>query len=371
MRTFECQCGHTLFFPNTRCSHCGRAVGYVNEADAMTSVEAIDSNRWQVPTSGRVSGRIFRKCLNYEEHGVCNWLVPDDWPQQLCASCLLTRIIPDLSQPRHTLLWSRLEAAKRQMLYGLRRLDLPVINRHDDPQQGLAIDFLADADSLSEFTTPLVGKPKVSTGHENGVITINIAEADDVARTRMRELMGEDYRTLLGHFRHEVGHYYWSRLVDGSDWIEPFRALFGDERTDYQEALKHHYTQGPPEDWQDRYISRYASMHPWEDWAESWGHYMLIIDTLETAEEFEFLNPPHWARSADAFDILMRAWTTFTLGINAVNRSMGLRDPYPFVLCAPAHEKLRFIHRVIKQAGKHALPFNLPDTRSQQTYYSS
>lgn len=361
MRTFECQCGHTLYFPNTQCMHCGRAAGYVIEADAMTSLEPADNGLWHVPTSGRVSGRVFRKCVNYEEHAVCNWLVPDDSPHRLCESCRLTRIIPDLSQPRHKLLWSRLEAAKRQMLYGLRRLNLPIVNRHEDPAHGLAIDFLADTDAATEFTEPLAGKPRVNTGHENGVITINIAEADDVARTRMRELMGEDYRTLLGHFRHEVGHYYWARLVADSEWLSRFREVFGDERADYQDALNRHYSQGPPNDWQAHYISRYASMHPWEDWAESWGHYMMMIDTLETAEEFQFLDPPHWARSADPFDILMRAWTSFTLGINAVNRSMGLGDPYPFVLGAIAYKKLRFVHEVVQQAGQQTLPFSLPE----------
>jgi hypothetical protein len=89
---------------------------------------------------------------------------------------------------------------------------------------------------------------------------------------------------LLGHFRHEVGHYFWDRLVaTDPHQLEEFRVLFGDDRQDYGEALKRHYDEGAPANWQDTYISMYATMHPWEDFAETWAHYLHIVDTLETA----------------------------------------------------------------------------------------
>ena len=122
------------------------------------------------------------------------------------------------------------------------------------------------------------------TGHLNGVVTINVSEADDAERERRRAGLAEPYRTLLGHMRHEVGHYYWKRLVTGdADRLARFRELFGDDRDDYAAALTRHYQSGPPQDWQDRFVSAYASAHAWEDWAETWAHYLHMTDTIEIA----------------------------------------------------------------------------------------
>lgn len=349
MRDFFCQCGNALFFRNTECLQCGRRVGFVPEAGSMTSLEPAGGDLWQVPASGSIQGRRYRLCHNYAVHDVCNWLVPEDSGESMCLSCRLNRTIPDLSAPRHTQLWAKLEMAKRHLLANLMTLGLPIIGRDTDPNQGLAFDFLADRDAETEFTEPLDGQPHVNTGHANGLITINIAEADDVARARMREQMDEHYRTLLGHFRHEIGHYYWARLIEGSDWLEAFRAQFGDERADYGQALARHYRDGAPGDWQQRFVTPYASTHPWEDWAESWAHYLHMRDTLETAVEFRLLSPPPWPHDPGDFDILMHGWTQLSIGMNAVNRSMGLPDAYPFVLNALAREKIAFIHRVVTQ----------------------
>jgi hypothetical protein len=199
---------------------------------------------------------------------------------QRLRACQLNRTIPHLETPGNLLRWQRLEAAKHRLVYGLLRFGLPLTSRAEDPQAGLAFDFLADSGPAFRENA------QAMTGHSQGLITINIAEADDAERERHRQDMAEPYRTLLGHFRHEIGHYYWERLVRGGTWLEPFRALFGDERQDYGAGLERHYAAGPRPDWSQRFVSAYAGMHPWEDWAETWAHYLHIVDTLETANAF-------------------------------------------------------------------------------------
>ena len=173
-----------------------------------------------------------------------------------------------------------METAKRRLVYSLLNLKLPVANKSEDPRQGLAFAFLSDV------VKPDGSVSKILTGHENGLITLNIAEADDATREKVRLAMNEPYRTLLGHFRHEIGHYYWGRLVRGTNFLEPYRELFGNEEANYDEALKRYYASGPPVNWQDNYISAYATSHPWEDWAETWAHFMHIQDAVEVANDF-------------------------------------------------------------------------------------
>jgi hypothetical protein len=229
---------------------------------------------------------------------------------------------------------------------------------------------LADKTASDHFTTPIKGIAPVFTGHANGLITINIAEADDVARTQTRVSMGEGYRTLLGHFRHEIGHYYWDLLIkDNEQWTSAFRECFGDEQQDYQAALDRHYQQGAPADWQNEYISEYATMHPWEDFAETWAHYLHMIDTLETAQsyglevsvEMEQVGVPNisevdlpqedplFGKRSEMKNIL-DTWVRFSVMLNSLNRSMGLPDAYPFVLNKAVENKLIFIHRLIHTA---------------------
>ena len=172
--------------------------------------------------------------------------------------------------------WQALEAAKRRLIYAMNRLGLPLESKKEDEIKGLAFDFLADADPSQP----------VMTGHDDGLITINIAEADSAEREKRRVELGEPYRTLLGHLRHEVGHYYWDVLVRDGGRIEASRAVFGDESLDYQEALERHYQNGAPAGWQETYVSAYATMHPWEDFAETWTHYLHMVDTLDTAASF-------------------------------------------------------------------------------------
>jgi hypothetical protein len=290
---------------------------------------------------------VYRLCDNYTQQNVCNWAVAADDPQSLCRSCRLTRMIPDLRQPGYKEAWYRLEVAKRRLVYTLLNLGLPLDNKISDPEQGLAYEFLVDLPA-----TPAL------TGHSQGVITLNIAEADDAEREKRRVQLHEPYRTLLGHFRHEVGHYYWERLIASSDRLETFRQLFGDEREDYEEALKRHYKQGAPAAWQQRFVSAYASAHAWEDWAETWAHYLHMTDTLETAAACGLSLRPHRQDEpslktdvpgdrSNSFEQMISDWFPLTYVLNNLNRGLGLPDGYPFVLSTPAIDKLRFVHETV------------------------
>jgi hypothetical protein len=351
MKLFECQeCGQLLYFENTRCERCGHALGYLPEGAVLSALAEEDGDRWRPLIAPE---QVYRFCAN-ATHGACNWLVPAEAPAAFCQACRLNRTIPDLGPPEHLLRWQRLEAAKHQLVYGLLRLRLPLVSKFESPDIGLAFDFLAD---------PIPGSsdgPQILTGHEHGLITINIAEADDAERERARQEMGEPYRTLLGHFRHEVGHYYWERLVRDGVWLESFRELFGDERQDYGACLEAHHAGGPPPDWQERFVSGYASAHPWEDFAETWAHYLHIVDTLETAAAFGLRIAPKAGRAPGLameiefdpyrhgnFDALLQAWLPLTYAVNSLNHSMGQPDLYPFVLSPTVIGKLRFVHGLI------------------------
>lgn len=352
MKSFTCQCGNRVFFLNSHCVQCKRELGYFPRLGQMGALEPAGQYIWTAPGI-TPEGRHYRKCNNYQQEDVCNWMVEVSDPDPFCWACRLNQVIPDLSRPRHRYFWYKLESAKRYCLYGLYQLRLPLQSKKQDPDKGLAFAFLASPETEDDNASP------VHTGHSNGLITINVSEADDVARTQMRELQRERYRTLLGHFRHEIGHYYWDRLIrDIPDNMTGFRELFGDERRDYRAALDLHYQQGPPAGWQQHYVSSYASAHPWEDWAECWAHYMHMIGTLETAHDFGLVpagvsalesekqqsvfNPSH-----EAFAKLMERWVQLTVAMNALSRSMGLPDAYPFVVPAMARRKLEYIHHLI------------------------
>ena len=278
--------------------------------------------------------------------------------EEYCAACRHNRVIPDLSVAGNDRLWGRIEAAKHRLFYSLLRLGLPLENRADAPEHGLTFDFLAD---LPESSQPHM--QSVMTGHDNGLITLALKEADDAVREKVRGAMGEPYRTLLGHFRHESGHYFWDRLVaPDAGLLNGFRGLFGDDRLDYAAALKRHYEEGAPPDWQNTHVSFYAASHPWEDFAETWAHYLHIVDTLETAAAFGLKVQPRLARGHIAasldfdpygsrrFDTIIEAWLPVEFATNNLNRSMGLNDLYPFVLSQKTVEKLGFIHALMHQA---------------------
>jgi hypothetical protein len=346
MKLFSCQgCGQLLYFENVLCESCGRALGYLADLNEISALDPTEGGGRAVLAA---PGQAYKFCHNYDA-GMCNWMLPADSDEEFCAACRHNRVIPDLSVPGNDALWRKIETAKHRLFYSLLCLHLPLENRADDPEHGLAFDFLADPPE-----THAVG---VMTGHDNGLITLAVREADDAVREKVRGEMGEPYRTLLGHFRHETGHYFWDRLVeDNPARLKACRALFGDERADYAEALKKHYNEGAPANWQYDYVSMYAATHPWEDFAETWAHYLHIVDTLETAGAFGLKVKPRRASVALAAAIdfdsykalemqtLVDAWLPIEFATNSLNRSMGLTDLYPFVISPKVIEKLGFIH---------------------------
>jgi len=354
MQTFHCQsCDNPVYFENTSCGRCGHVLGALPDVPCMSALEPAGDGLW-TPLAPEADGRPYRQCDNYARHQVCNWMVPADSGRALCDACRFNTTIPNLERPDSLSRWGRIEAAKRRLIYALMRLGLPLPDKDEDPERGLAFAFLSSQDAAPGQT--------VMTGHAGGLITLDIDEADAALRERTRLDMDERYRTLLGHFRHEIGHFYWDLLVrDDADRRDAFRNLFGDERADYSAALGAHHDNGPPADWQTRFISAYASAHPWEDWAETWAHYLHITDTLETAATFglevarplpdgsiQRADPDFDAYRIDAFEPLIEHWLPLTFALNSLNRSMGLTDLYPFVITEPVIDKLRFVHALIR-----------------------
>lgn len=380
-RAYRCQCGCPVFFRNSECLACGTPLGYDPEqARLLPLMPGAAPASWVIwPTgpaalSGQTGDGVlpppalaYTRCANLQTPAACNWLLPLHGPPDeagdaalLCRACRLNRTIPDLNDPEHPdngVLWGRVELAKRRLVSALLALGLPVASRMtEDTERGMMFDFLRSPDN----------GPPVMTGHDTGLITLDLQEADDAVREAVRETMHEPYRTLLGHFRHEVGHYYWDRLVCGTQWMEGFRQLFGDENQDYLASLRLNYEQGPPDQWWLHYVSAYASAHPWEDWAECWAHYLHMRDTIDTALSFglptesaqlEFtpftldaLYQPDHPEARHFLDFL-NDWTRLTTMLNEMSRSMGQPDFYPFVLPREVVAKLHFIHLLVTSAS--------------------
>ena len=341
-------CSHLLSFDSRVCDGCARAVGFDPMHDRFLALDT-EQGIW----IGRdADDAELVPCHNAAIAG-CSWLVEAGTGDDRCLACRLNRTIPDLSVPGVLDRWKRIEEAKRRMLHGVLRLGLPVLA--DGTALPVTFDFLYDAAAESGFA------PQFTTGHASGVITLNVIEADDAARERIRQTLKEPYRTLLGHFRHEIAHYYWDRLVQPSLDIEPFRALFGDERQDYVAALQHHYDHGVPAGWEERFISAYAASHPWEDFAETFAHYLHIVDTLATIHEAGIGHlTPTGISAINPYDAdfaeLGAAWIAMAFKLNEISRSMGHRDLYPFSLSPVVMLKLDFIHRLIAFAAGRWAP---------------
>jgi hypothetical protein len=380
-RAYVCQCGRPIYLGNSQCLACGTPLGYVIErlgvmplapAPAPAPTPAVADAPADAPVDetwtvfGDEQGPRYRRCANFTTAAGCNWMVPllpeaggtgdhaADLAEGFCLACSTTRTIPDLSVEGNDVLWRKLEVAKRRLVSQLLALGLPVHTRFSDPVHGMTFDFLSS----------VPGQNHVMTGHQNGVVTLNAEEAEDAVRERIRAEMREPYRTLVGHFRHEIGHFYWDILIQGSPWLEGFRQLFGDETIDYAGALQAHYENGPPPDWALRYVTSYASTHPWEDWAETWAHYLHMADTADTALSFgidaanveltsdlfepaDLWQPEH--PDATKFLDFLNGWVRLTNVLNELSRSMGQPDFYPFVLPRAAVGKLQFIHQVVTQ----------------------
>lgn len=408
-RNYRCHCGQPVFFRNSKCLACGTPLGYDcerglllplmpgpqegtwQEWQAASALAGAPPDDVQPPSLEEIPGQesapgaapaapveeaeatqappaqpaengepLYRRCLNLSTPASCNWLVPVEDPADMCRACRLNRTIPDLTDPAlpdNGYLWGLVELAKRRLVSALILLGLPVASRmSEDTERGLMFDFLR---------SPVNG-PHIMTGHNTGLITLNVDEADDAKREAVRKAMREPYRTLLGHFRHEVGHYYWDRLLAGTAWMDGFHALFGDETLDYKASLQRNYDEGPPADWPLHYVSAYASTHPWEDWAECWAHYLHMRDAIDTALSFglsvdhfdlEFTpftidalyQPDH--PDAEQFLTFLNHWTRLTTMLNEMSRSMGQPDFYPFILPTEAVAKLHFIHLVVSSGS--------------------
>lgn len=347
MKIFQCQaCDQPVSFESTQCESCQRRLGYVCGTHEISALEP-QGAVWHAYAD---PARKYRFCRN-ADYGACNWLVPDESHDLYCTCCRHNRVVPDLSLDWNLTRWRQIEAAKHRLFYSLLRLDLPLMTRNENPASGLAFDFLVDPAENYRIGPPVL------TGHHSGLITLNIAEADDVERERRRTLFGEHYRTLLGHFRHEIGHYFWNVLVRYDHSLWAFRNLFGDERASYGAALQRHYAYGAPQNWQDSYVSAYATCHPWEDFAETWAHYLHIVDTVETASTFELHVRPRLRNGAPEpvvidfdpyqnpdLDRLVAAWLPLTYAVNSLSRSMGQPAIYPFTLAPAVIAKLAFVH---------------------------
>ena len=303
MLRFECpNCQNELFFNSVNCVACGWVVSY--EPQQAQFVAQDES----------------RDCQNRGQHQICNWVMDGQGP--FCLGCLANEFIPDLTVPGNRDKWLHLEDSKKRLYYSCLRLGIDT--------RGLVFRFLA-----STFDEPAV------TGHCDGVITLNINEADPVKREKTRLDLKEKFRTLIGHFRHEFGHFYWQqRVAHDFETLERFRETFGDERQDYQACLDQHYATDASKG--QEFISVYASSHPWEDWAETFAHYLHLRDVLETAEQFGFSQLKQFD-----FESGVAEWTRLSVAFNEINRSMGLPDLYPFALTDPVIDKLRFIHELV------------------------
>lgn len=345
MRDLTCPtCRRRVFFENDRCLSCGTDLGFDPATFAMVAVEgdaAAPADAIDTDDSPLV------RCANAGIDG-CNWVVAGSDAGSLCRSCELTRTRPPEGDDEAHDRFVEAEAAKRRLVAQLIDLDLPIVT-FDQDADGLGFDLLS-----SRFD-------QVMIGHEDGLITLDLAEADDAHRERVRSELGEPYRTVLGHFRHEVGHYYWMVLVRDGGHLDAFRACFGDERADYGDALGAHYGGDGPTGWEDDFVSAYATMHPWEDWAETFAHYLHLRDTVQTATEMgvtvaDPTEPPDEREPVPAPDAeegpfreLVREWIALAGALNALNRSMGAGDLYPFVLAPKVIDKLAFVDGLVRR----------------------
>lgn len=336
MKDFYCDCGHRVFFDSDRCLACGRHLGFEPAQLRVRSLSGAAGAVLETPDGGR-----YRRCRNALDFHSCNWLLADDDVEALCVSCRLNDMIPDLERPGNLTLWTRVEQAKRRLLYSLIRLNLPFAG--SDGESGLRFRILED-----QRRNPAVFETFVATGHLAGTITVNILEADDVMRHAAREQMQERYRTVLGHLRHESGHYFFSRLVHSEHLRAACRELFGDERNDYAAAMQAHYDLGPPADWAEHFVSAYASSHPAEDFAETFAHFLHIDDALETARTAG-LAPGGAAQAASGEGNWVDDWIALAITLNEILRSLGADDPYPFVLTSPVRDKLLFMNRLVRR----------------------
>jgi hypothetical protein len=335
MRLFSCPaCQQQVYFDNSVCLACGSDIAFAPDVMEMVSVSA--------------PGGAHRNCVQRVTSDACNWAIEAADPTPRCRSCRLTGADSVVGADA---LRARAEAAKRQVLYTLLQLGVPFAPKMgEDDLQGLRF----------VWTLPAAGAPTF-TGQQNGTVTLNLNEADDAHREATRVSFGEPQRTVLGHLRHELSHYFFHRFVEGWPAIEDFRSTFGDERVDYTTALQQHYQQGPAADWQQHFVSAYASSHPWEDWAETCAHYLLMVEAVDTAAAWGLqlssagsaaVQPEQAAAAAPVERLVLDQWLPLARFLNAMSRSLGLPDSYPYLLPPPVIGKLRLVRHALTARGQ-------------------
>jgi hypothetical protein len=327
MRLLSCPvCQQQVYFDNTVCLNCSSEVAFAPDLLQMVAV-----------------GGSHRNCVQRLTPEACNWAIEPTDPIERCRSCRLTGADSVVGADA---LRARAEAAKRRVLYTLLQLGVPFAPKFaDDDMKGLRF----------VWTLPDPGTP-IFTGHKDGTIVLNLNEADDAHREATRVSFGEPQRTVLGHLRHELSHFLFQRFVDGWPELTTFRDIFGDERADYTAALQQHYEQGPRADWQQFFVSAYASSHPWEDWAETCAHYLLMVEAVDTAAAWglqlslaggEHVHPDRTAATAPVERLVIDHWLPMARFLNAMSRSLGLPDSYPYLLPPPVLGKLRFVQEML------------------------
>lgn len=324
MKAFSCRvCANALFFENSVCMSCQTRQAYARTERAIVPV---DETGKYVDAAGLESW----VCSSLLLSG-CTWLTERQGGQ--CFACSLTRTRPNNADAVGLANYVSAERAKRHLIVELDDLNIGLVPKSADPENGLTFDMLSGVNG------------KVVMGHDHGVITIDVAESDPAHREKVRVTLDEPYRTMLGHFRHEIGHYFQWRYVRGG-LIEECRRVFGDETRSYQDAIDRHYRDGPPEDWAQQYISTYATMHPYEDFAETFAHFLHIRDTIDTATEQGLMVVDQ--RGFSSFrDLVGAAWIPLSTALNQINRSMGRDDLYPFVIPAVVVDKLAFVASLV------------------------
>ena len=343
MKVFECgHCNHPLFFENISCENCGHSCGYRDDDRLMLTFDPLKASL--ISDREKIE---YKYCKN-KEYGICNWLLVKEDEHDYCNACQLNRTIPNLSDKKNFPKWQNLEVAKHRLIYQLQKIGLELPSKMVN-KEGLCFDFIAKRNN-----------PEIMTGHANGIITILLREADSVSREQIRKELQEPFRTLIGHLRHEVGHYFWNRLVFNNQAVLPtFRAIFGIEEANYNDALQTYYKHGAPHNWQESFISKYATSHPWEDWAETWAHYLHIMDMVETAHFFRLsINPNEISQTMKTevtfdpyvvkdFQTIIDICVPLSFAVNSINRAMGIPDVYPFVITSEVIKKMSFIHELL------------------------
>jgi hypothetical protein len=274
----KCKCNRWLFFGNTACLGCDRSVGRCCACRAMASFSPASTS--ELFSCDNCHAEV-QPCAN-RNLGICNCFAnqTDSTGNVLCTYCEFTRVVPPHDSPDKFSRWRELESAKRRLLIQLSGLEFPPFASKFVPTCPLVFEFKEDT------VLPDGSIEAVFTGHENGVITINAHEADSVRREQSRVAFNEPQRTLIGHMRHEYGHFLDLCCIQGDLLRAKYVELFGDPATvDYAEAKTRYYAQGPTGNWPESYVSAYASMHPWEDFAETVNVYLDLMALAETARD--------------------------------------------------------------------------------------